>query len=331
MTIDFTTALERVIAPTPGRDGEARYRVRAIEGTPHFIGKDSAGLACILLRSGIEAARAPIRLALLDVQFALQCRITDDAGRESTTALTVIACRSQDEALVRYFAHVAQTIVNIVGSAPSAAQVADVVHRLVELFQSLSRSTGRSVSGLFGELLLIHLSRAPRVAIRAWRSSIDDRFDFSTENVRVECKTASDRLRAHYFSREQCMPPEGTIGITFSMFVERSGGGTSVGELMSRIEVQLGGEAELILRLHATVAETLGVAMTSAMDMRFDEHLARSSLQLFDLRDVPAIRDRIPAEVSQVRFRSDISGLSPLTLAQVASKSARAADFLPGR
>ena len=125
------------------------------------------------------------------------------------------------------------------------------------------------------------------------------------------------------------MPPEGTLGILISLFVERSGGGLSLAELIERIEGQMGGDANLILRLHATVADTLGEATTVAMSMRFDEHLAQSSFRIFDLSRIPAVRHDIPPEVSQVHFRADISAINPEREAALVSRSRRARDLLP--
>jgi hypothetical protein len=270
-------------------------------------------------------------LALLEVQFAVPCRILDDDGAEQTQTLTSIVCRTTDEVVGSYFAHVAQTIVTIVGPTPSSSAVAQAVRRLTELFQNLSRPTGRSVLGLFAELLAIHMSSDPRVALSAWRSALDNRYDFSIADVRMEVKSTSDRVRAHYFSREQCMPPEGTVGVLISVFVERSGGGLSVGDLIERIEGQLAPETELIFRLRATVAETLGNATAEALLMRFDEQLARDSMRLYNLTNVPAIRDELPAAVSQVRFRADISLLAPAGREDFNQQSRNVGALLPGR
>ena len=329
MTLNFATVLSEIEAPRPGREGETRYRVREVPDMGHFIGRDSNGHPCLLLHSRNHSAHTPIRLALLEVQFALACRITDESERERTQVLTAIVCRSSDHIMTTYFAHVAQTIVDIVGVAPLSSEVAQAVRRLTELFQNLSRSTGRSVIGLFGELLVIHVSRAPRVALTAWRSSVDNRFDFSIDDVRLEAKAASDRVRAHNFSREQCMPPDGTVGILISLFVERSGGGLSIGELAERIERQLGGDADLTFRLHATIAETLGDATTAALEMRFDEHLARSSIRIYDIREVPAVREDLPAEVTQVHFRANISQVHTANLSTLERMSSRLTDLLP--
>jgi hypothetical protein len=127
----------------------------------------------LLLDSRSHTSRTPIRLALLEVQFALACRITDDLEQERLQTLTAITCRSLDPVMTAYFAHVAETIVSIVGVAPLSSEVAQVVRRLTELFQNLSRPSGRSVIGLFGELLIINMSQSPRISLTAWRSTVD--------------------------------------------------------------------------------------------------------------------------------------------------------------
>jgi hypothetical protein len=278
-----------------------------------------------------SAARAPVRLAAIEVSFAVPCRIAISDEPERTEILTAVCCTSPDAEIQRYFAHVCETILRIIGEQPALRTIIDAVARLVDLFQKLSRPSKRSVTGLVGELLVIHLSASPAAAVQAWRSTADERFDFSAGDLRLEVKASSTRQRAHSFSFEQCTPPAGTTGILISLFVESSGGGLSVLELMQRIESQLGAEPELIMKLQETVADALGASAAGALPMRFDEGLARTSLQVYELASVPAIRTGIPAEVSQIRFRSDLSRTSPASLASLSGKCQLARLLLPVR
>ena len=91
------------------------------------------------------------------------------------------------------------------------------------------------------------------------------------------------------------------------MYAETSGGGISLLELVEKIEEQLDGELGLILKLQETLADVLGATTAAALSMRFDEQLARHSIQIYETDAIPAPRGAIPDEVSQVRFRSDIS------------------------
>jgi hypothetical protein len=100
---------------------------------------------------------------------------------------------------------------------------------------------------------------------------------------------------------------------------------------MQRIEHQLDYRPELMMKLQETVAEALGATAATALQVRFDERLARTSLQIYELLSVPAIRTGVPAEVSQVRFRSDISLTPPASAAALIAQCASARSVLPAK
>src|SRR5262249_6801999 len=154
--------------------------------------------------------------------------------------LSVISCLAIDVATQDYFLHLMDTILRIVGARPTLSAVVDAISRLAEMLQQLGRPPRRGVVGLYGELTIIAVSADPVACVTAWRSEVDDRFDFALADARLEAKAASDRVRAHMFSFEQCGPPPGTHGVVASMFVEPSGGGQTlkelIAEIMSRIE-----------------------------------------------------------------------------------------------
>ena len=193
----------------------------------------------------------------------------------------------------------------------------------------MPRPATRSLNGLLGELVLIAASRNAPATAAAWRSSDYDRFDFSTGDVRLDVKAAADRTRAHHLSAEQCQPPPGTAGLLASVFIESSGGGQSLRELLSVVEGNLAGHDQLILKVQEAVAETLGETLPSAMAARFDDRLAHSSLQFYDLASVPAVRVNVPVEVSKIHFRSDLSNTPTLNESEIATAAPEALSFLP--
>ena len=330
---DLHGLLSSIWTPVPSRPGgELRFHVRPIPGTPtHFFGRDNNGLPCLLLAAHDTSAKAPIRLASIEVRFAVPCRVVLSDSKEAKETLTAVICTSLDPVVQRYFVHVCEIILVIVGAQPTLHQVVDAVHHLVDLFQRLTRPSSRSVVGLFGELYVIHVSASPATAVEAWRSASDDRFDFSINDIRLEVKASSTRQRAHSFSLEQCAPPPTTLGILLSLFVETSGGGLSLLELVQRVEHQLGGRVDLILKLQETVAEGLGAGVATAFAMRFDEDLARSSIRIYELGAIPAVRDSVPSEVSQIRFRSDVSRTPVANVADLVAKNPQVRCLLPAR
>lgn len=330
MTDTPLAALLAAIEPPTPVEGEGAFRVIAIPGLcRHYVGRNAQSQPCLLLGSERGAFYAPVRLALLEARFGNLHRIHPVDGDEREELLSVITCTSHDMQAQAYFLHVCEMILRIVGAQPSLDTIVHSVQRLIEIFRRLSRPATRALNGLVGELFLIAASRNPRACVAAWRSSDVDRFDFSTGNVRLDVKASADRLRIHHLSAEQCRPPAGTVGLLASLFIEASGGGQSLRELVERIETVLGGDDGLILKLQETVAETLGDGLLSAMGARFDDRLALASLRFYDLATVPAIRDGVPPEVSGVHFRSDLTQTEPVDERAVGAMSATALGFLP--
>lgn len=309
---------------------EGSFRVRSIPGYDrHYVGRNSAGQPCLLLGSEPGTLYAPVRLALLEAQFGNLHRIHAVDGCKREELLSVITCTSHDAQAQAYFLHVCETILRIVGPISSLHNVVQVLQRLIELFRRLSRPASRSLTGLVGELFLIAVSRDVHASVAAWRSTDIERFDFSVGNVRVDVKASAERLRVHHLSLEQCQPPSGTVGLLASIFIEASGGGQSLSELIRTIEFALSGHDSLILKLQETIAGTLGESLPTAMGARFDDRWARTSLRFYNSATVPAIREGIPPEVSQVHFRSDLSGSEPLKEGEVQAISTTALQFLP--
>jgi hypothetical protein len=161
---------------------------------------------------------------------------------------------------------------------------------------------------------------------------VDDtaRFDFAEGNIRIDVKATAGRLRAHTFSYEQCNPPPGTIAIVASLFTERSPDGVSLRNLIRDIETMIAAHPDLILKLHEVLTTTLGASLTEALAMMFDPNLTASSLTFYSLREIPAIRGALPVGVSDVHFRSDISGLPALSVQSLIEQDGAFESLLPG-
>ena len=330
-------SLERIfesLAPPPAPEGSRpAYSVAPLRQSPgYFVGKDTERNACVLIQFADRNSRhqAPIRLESLEVQFEVLSFVRA-GGATREDVFTVIRCRSAEPEIIRYFLSICETIINILGSNPERIAVANTVNRLALIFQRLQNPASRPVNGLFGELFLIRQSRAPLRALAAWRTQDVSRFDFSTGDIRLDVKTATGRVRAHNFSYEQCNPPPGTIGIAASLFVERTAGGISLGEIISDIDQLSSSSTDLVMKLHTIVAATLGTTAREALSIRFDQCLAESSLQFYDLRTIPAIRVEAPPGVSDIHFRSDLSSVMPASLVNLAEQDPALADLLPPR
>jgi hypothetical protein len=224
--------------------------------------------------------------------------------------MTVLSCTAGAD--VRpLFAEFGGTFLRLVGPSPTMEQASLAVARFAALLSSLNRPSRQSVTGLIGELMVLLLAADPATAIACWRRSAGDKFDFVAPDARVECKAASPGLRIHSFSWEQCNPPVGPA-LVASLFVEATGGGTTVRDLLDRIEARLSAVPEAAAKLRETVASTMGSALPEALDATFDEAACRASFRWYDLRQVPAIRGGLPPGVASVRFTSDLTLVEPV-------------------
>ena len=330
MRADLSSLLQEIDIPISDPGSDLRYFVKPIPSFDrHYFGLNGAGAPSLLLSANDRSHKAPIRLAAVEVSFSVPCNIDVVGDKTTSKTLTAITCTASDRILQGYFIRVCETLLHIVGAYPNLAQIADAVQRLVDLFQKLSGPPRRTIVGLFGELFVIYSAKSPAVAVQAWRSTTDDRFDFSIADVRLEVKASSTRQRAHDFSFEQCHPPTDSVGALVSLFAEASGGGLSLLDLIERIKQQLGGDADLQLKLQETIAEALGRTASTAFSMRFDENVARSSLQIYELDSIPAIRGPLPSEVSQIRFRSDLSDVVPAIRSSLVNQITHFDDLLP--
>ena len=307
------------------------YSVAHIPGYPaYFIGKDNNANACVLIATPDKESRqqVPIRLESLEVVFDVPS-VVKSATKITEGTFTVVRCRSNEAEIVRYFLSVGETLLRILGSNPSRTVISGAINRLAHIFQRMQSPATRSVNGLFGELFLIRQSQNPFRALAAWRTQDTSRFDFNEGSVRIDVKTAAGRQRIHTFSYDQCNPPSGTTAVAASLFVEQVAGGISLREIVREIEELVATNTELVLKLHETVAETLGRSLHEALNVRFDHRLSASSLQFYDLRSIPAVRDEPPPGVCDIHFRSDLTSAPQADMRRLLEREPSLADFLP--
>lgn len=263
------------------------------------------------------------------MRFGLPCRVTEQGGSDREAPLTMIDCTAPEMATQDHFVAICEALLDWLGDRPSMMAVGESVRRFAAMFQNLTRAPTQTITGIIGELMVIFAARDTQATLAAWRTAFDQRFDFAVDDVRLEAKASSNRMRRHSFSYEQCHPPEGAEGIVVSLCVEASGGDMSLRELIQAIEPRLNGDHEAVFRLHETVAATLGSNLLPGLDACFDQQLAKQSMLFFDLRAIPAARGSLPACVSQVRFTTDLTAWPPLDSETLHRLSATRQGLLP--
>lgn len=299
--------------PIPDGSGDREmFTAVSIDPDGHFkIAKDMNGNPVLLVgtpdpESG--PALPPVRLKRLTVQHDLralvQCPVE---GEEVATArLTVIRCL--DPELTDHFLRISWPIVQSLQEHPSRARVSEVVSRLADLFQMLSRSARDTAQGLWAELFIIAQARDPGRLVDGWHKDPEERFDFALGSDRLEAKSFSGPRRIHHFSLEQLRPPADLSVAVVSLQTVRSSGGTSIAELIRRIQGNLR-DPEAALAIEQIVAEALGESLRQESLRSFDEEIATETLRLYPAESLPSIDPNVPERIHSVRFMVDLEGL----------------------
>ncbi len=319
------------LSPVHAAPDQVVYSVgRIARFADYLVGRDGGGYACLLISvANPDGHRpAPMRLAHLEADFEVRSRVTEEI-RSAEGTFTVLRCKSNDGEVIRHFFGIAEAFIQILGAKPTKAAIGEAVVQFARIFQRLVAPPIRPVSGLFGELFLIQKCRNPMKALTSWRVQESSRFDFVAGDLRLDVKVVSGRARIHNFSYDQCNPPAGTSAFVASLFAEVTATGISLRELVEKIEAVVSGRTELVIKLYETVAATLGTGLQEGMKVRFDDKLAASSLRLFDLRLVPAIRNALPPGVSDLHFRSDLSNSPEILIRALIDREPAIEDFIP--
>jgi len=298
--------------PKPDQGDVQSFSAIQIGGTSHRVGKDTAGCPVLLLSTTSGHGGPQIHLEHLEVQHSIRCRVISSKVVEEGI-FTVIRCANANEELAGYFFNSIDPVLRVLGPAPTLEEVSRAIAHLIELFRALVQPPIKSVSGLWAELFVIRTGRDPIALLNSWHSTPEEKYDFNSDVQRIEVKSASQRSRVHHFSLEQLTPPSGCRVVIASLFADRSGGGTSLGDLVQEIRNLLPGSPELEEKFDRVIAQTLGNALRQSMTSRFDRQLAQESLIFFDAYTIPKIPDPLPAGISEVHFKADLSGCSDLS------------------
>lgn len=314
MTVDLVSLYESLVVPLGEPSGTNLSAVPIPGSERHRLAKDANGSPCLLLQQPSATTRpAPICLQNLFVSYDVPCNITNPSGAREQDNFTIVKCSSSDPRLFPHFLKIISPILIALGPNPTSAAVRRSISGLVELFRALTAPARKSIQGLWGELFLIRNSADPQVLATAWHRVPEEHYDFASGPQRIEVKSSSTRKREHYFSLPQLVPPGASRVIVASVFVDRVGGGVSLKHLFDEVRQRLSEDPVLTTQFDASFYRAIGSAWSDAFDECFDWELARHSLEFFDVNSIPKVGEPIPPAVSDVRFRSDLSAITPLS------------------
>jgi len=188
----------------------------------------------------------------------------------------------------------------------------ETFRNFVEIFRSLSDNPSKTLQGLWAELFLIEKSKSPDTLLNYWHNLPEERFDFNADPEKLEVKSSSNMERVHIFTSEQLNPPVDKQVIIASVFTKQSSSGQNISDLLESIQNKLF-DISLMDKLFTIVAKTLGNTVEQSFRIKYDYILANNSLRFYSHQDISKIeRLSIPDRVSEVKYKSDLTDISPI-------------------
>lgn len=141
------------------------------------------------------------------------------------------------------------------------------------------------LTGLVGEICCILASENYENFVSAWHGNIDDKYDFSFQNIRIETKSTLKNKRQHHYSSHQIpgILPEKTY--VASVLVQKTEIGTSFSELAELLFEKLADDtAEKALMI---ILNTIKVPINFIEKFNIDLTGTLSSIKLVGAESIP--------------------------------------------
>lgn len=301
----------RFEALSNSQDASAVSAIRLDSAEQHLLVKGTFGEPILLLAARPRTSpRAPIRLKHMSVAFDAQYEVTNtDSGGTTTGTYCKFTGDPDSVSLHPYFVEFLASTARMHESSLQQFEVDGIVDATLELFRKIATSPKNTVTGLWGELLLIHAAAHPDVFLKAWHVAGTDVFDFAFSDARLEVKTTERRVREHEFALEQVRG--GRVDDTVaSVMLTRSAAGLSVLDLTRKIADRASPDQQE--KLWSLVLETLGQDAENCDDQKFDEKAAIDSISLIPALAIPApqIVEEDATTITNVRFNANVSAVS---------------------
>lgn len=294
----------------PSADACAVEAIHCGSGAHHLLVRGERGEPILLLASEPRSSpRADIRLKHVAVQFDRRYEVVNKGvGAPDVANFCKFTCEPGASHLHQYFVELMTATAAAHPGSLSQQSADDVIDALLELFRTLALAADTTVTGLWGELLVMHLAASPGVFVDAWHLRATDGFDFAFSDKRIEVKSTISTARDHDFTLRQVRSGRES-DLVASVILTRSSAGLSVLDMARMISDRVN-EVQRA-KLWRLVLATLGEDALFDEEQRFDLQGASDGLVFVRAVDVPApdVSEAAAAFVSDVRFRSNINVL----------------------
>jgi Putative PD-(D/E)XK family member, (DUF4420) len=303
---------------------EDTYVAKPVRDWPCYrIAKDSAGNAALLVATQPDEGHSPAPIELRNLSFRpnCSCRVVSEGRPKTTETLAVLKCVSDEGSIRQYFLRsLSGILVGLAPNGPSVLELSSAVSKLSELFRSIEEPPQATLQGLWSELFLIAEASDIALAADAWHSEPRALHDFSLGEERIEVKSTTSSRRVHEFLLDQLLPPVGTEVVVASFVLQESVSGLSIEDLWRQIAADGGLSDELVQRMLRVISLSLGRDWRDARRVSFDRDAALRQLRFYDASVLPKVGRPAFVEISDIRFRCDLSDIAPISRSRLAKR-----------
>lgn len=290
------------------------YRALSMESLPHRVGCSNEGDPMLFIECCDKEHVSDIKLSMFRVLFNRKCSLADvDNNSLLEKDFAIIQMVADDQELIKYFFQVITIVLQRLPVKPKVKKLKEEISKVIEIFTIPPKFSKEVVRGLWAELFVIERSSNPEYLIKAWHEEPEDRYDFNDSVDKLEVKSTSGDQRTHIFSLEQLNPNDSSNLIIASVFVNSTGIGKSIFDLIEMITGRME-DIDSCLKLSEIVLKTIGVHLDECKNMYFDYNFASDTLVYYDSKLIPSIdKNAIPPTVSAVHFRSNLTDVPSIS------------------
>ena len=291
------------------------FRVLSMEFLPHRVGCSNEGFPMLFIECCDKDHLSDIKLSMFRVLFNRKCSLADIDNKIVTEKdYSIIQMISDDQDLIKYFFQVITIVLQRIPTNPKVKTLKEEISKVIEIFTVPPKFSKEVVRGLWAELLVIERGSDPEYLIRAWHEEPEERYDFNDSIDKIEVKSTSGDQRSHLFSLEQLNPNNSSNLIIASVFVNPTGIGKSIFDLIDMISSRVK-DTDCSLKLSEIVLKTIGLHLEECRNLHYDYNFASDTLTYYDSKVIPSIdKNSIPSTVSAVHFRSDMSDVPSISV-----------------
>ena len=193
----------------------------------------------------------------------------------------------------------------------SSKEISLVLNKLGKFFRITQDITTFEIQGFYAELFFMKIMYEDNSIniSNFWQKREKMKFDFSlTSKLKVEVKSTVSSDRIHTFLHEQLSSSLYDIFIASVLMREENNGLSLeclINDLLSNYPLSINARENIIKMKHR-------IGKKRMTEVIYDEEYMRRNLKIYNAEEVPKIENIAPATVTDITYKSQLSGVEPL-------------------